>query len=272
MDGSSSFADFGSSASSEWRRVSVQLPSLWSRRRPRLQTSPQRSRPTTWRDTVDYGSVVADIAVTGDGIRRSGCSSRSPTRSAAPSSPTGASRRSRSGPQAPAAGPRGPPHGRGPDHPYPRDEWRITQTPGRPKARAFIGLGSNLGDRMSYLAVSRSRPPGRGQGLAGLRDRAGRRTAGQDPYLNVVVELATDLSRTESCWSRAAGSRPQAGRERTVHDGPRTLDVDILLVGEEAVDEPRPRGPPPPHVGAPFRRRAPRGPGPGAGRSDGSGP
>lgn len=60
---------------------------------------------------------------------------------------------------------------------------------------------------------------------------------GQPPYLNVVVELDTACSPRELL---EVGQRLEAaaGRVRTVHHGPRTLDVDVLLVGSLRVDEP----------------------------------
>lgn len=60
---------------------------------------------------------------------------------------------------------------------------------------------------------------------------------GQDPYLNVVVELLTEMSPRELL---EIGRRleTEAARKREVRDGPRTLDVDILLVGDLTVDEP----------------------------------
>jgi 2-amino-4-hydroxy-6-hydroxymethyldihydropteridine diphosphokinase len=59
----------------------------------------------------------------------------------------------------------------------------------------------------------------------------------QDRYLNVVVELSTHLSARELL---VLGGRleTEANRKRTVRDGPRTLDVDVLLVGNSTVDEP----------------------------------
>jgi 2-amino-4-hydroxy-6-hydroxymethyldihydropteridine diphosphokinase len=60
---------------------------------------------------------------------------------------------------------------------------------------------------------------------------------GQDPYLNVVVELATELSPRE-LLEVAGRLERAAGRVRTEKDGPRTLDVDVLLVGDRQIDEP----------------------------------
>ncbi len=105
--------------------------------------------------------------------------------------------------------------------------------------RAFIGLGSNLGDRRAALAAA----------LAGL-SAAGDVTAvsglyetepvggpeDQGPFLNVVVELATDDS-ARALLVRCQELEAAAGRVRTVRWGPRTLDADVLLVDGVQVDE-----------------------------------
>jgi 2-amino-4-hydroxy-6-hydroxymethyldihydropteridine diphosphokinase len=60
---------------------------------------------------------------------------------------------------------------------------------------------------------------------------------GQGPYLNVVVELLTVVSPSDLL--RVAGRlESEAGRVRTVRFGPRTLDVDILLYGDQTVSTP----------------------------------
>jgi 2-amino-4-hydroxy-6-hydroxymethyldihydropteridine diphosphokinase len=103
--------------------------------------------------------------------------------------------------------------------------------------RAFVGLGSNLGDRISFLRAA----------VAGLPDVVKVSPVyetdpvggpeGQGPYLNVVVELVTELSASELL--RVAGRlEAEAGRARTVRNGPRTLDVDILLYGDRTVSTP----------------------------------
>src|SRR5580692_3648622 len=60
---------------------------------------------------------------------------------------------------------------------------------------------------------------------------------GQKEYLNLVAELATDLSGPE-LLVLARRLEEAAGRVRTVKDGPRTLDVDVLLVGDLVIEEP----------------------------------
>jgi len=60
---------------------------------------------------------------------------------------------------------------------------------------------------------------------------------GQDRYLNLVAEMETGLTPRE-LLQVAHRLEDEAGRVRTVRHGPRTLDVDVLLVGDLVVDEP----------------------------------
>ena len=103
--------------------------------------------------------------------------------------------------------------------------------------RAFLALGSNLGDRRAHLRAA----------VAGLPDVVAVSPvyetepvggpADQGAYLNVVVELDTELSPRQLL---VLGQRLEkaAGRVRSERWGPRTLDVDVLLVGDQRVGEP----------------------------------
>lgn len=103
--------------------------------------------------------------------------------------------------------------------------------------RAFLGLGANLGDRMATLS----------RAVAGLPDVVAVSSLyetepvggppGQPAYLNLVVELETDLSPRD-LLGLAHELEAAAGRVRGVRFGPRTLDVDVLLVGDLVVDDP----------------------------------
>ena len=109
-----------------------------------------------------------------------------------------------------------------------------------PSRRAFIGLGSNLGDRRAHLhgAVDSLRAADDLVAVSPLYETepvGG--PPGQQDYLNVVVELRTaDSPRTllERCQALEAA----AHRERNERWGPRTLDADVLYVEGELVDEP----------------------------------
>ena len=107
-------------------------------------------------------------------------------------------------------------------------------------ARAFIGLGSNLGDRRAYLkdAVEGMREHGDVFAVSPLYETepVGGPT-GQGRYLNLVVELATpDTPR--ALLERCRALEEAAGRVRSERWGPRTLDADVLLVEGWEVDDP----------------------------------
>jgi 2-amino-4-hydroxy-6-hydroxymethyldihydropteridine diphosphokinase len=59
---------------------------------------------------------------------------------------------------------------------------------------------------------------------------------GQSPYLNVVVELRT-ADAPRRLLERCRELEEAAGRVRTVRFGPRTLDADVLMVGDAVLDE-----------------------------------
>jgi 2-amino-4-hydroxy-6-hydroxymethyldihydropteridine diphosphokinase len=117
-----------------------------------------------------------------------------------------------------------------------------------PPWRAFIGLGSNLGDRHALLRQAV-------EGLAAAGDVTGVSPlyetepvggpGGQGPYLNLVVELSTS-DPPRRLLERCRALEAVAGRVRTVHWGPRTLDADVLWeegwqVDEEDLTVPHPR-------------------------------
>lgn len=105
--------------------------------------------------------------------------------------------------------------------------------------RAFVGLGSNLGDRRENLerAVGLLAAAGDVVAVSPVYETEPVGGPPQGPYLNVVVELETRATPRD-LLERCRGLEADAGRVRTVRFGPRTLDADVLLVGEEHVEEP----------------------------------
>ena len=101
--------------------------------------------------------------------------------------------------------------------------------------RALLGLGSNLGDRVEYLRQAVAAIPD----VVAVSDAYETDPVGgveQEPFLNIVVELDTELSPRallEVCREREQA----ADRVRVIRWGPRTLDVDVLWVDGETVDE-----------------------------------
>jgi 2-amino-4-hydroxy-6-hydroxymethyldihydropteridine diphosphokinase len=101
--------------------------------------------------------------------------------------------------------------------------------------RAFLGLGSNVGDRRAILrqavgamvdvvAVS---PVYETDPVGGPE---------QGPFLNIVVQLETDMTPRQ-LLALCHELEQAAGRTRDVRWGPRTLDVDVLLVGDLVIDQ-----------------------------------
>jgi 2-amino-4-hydroxy-6-hydroxymethyldihydropteridine diphosphokinase len=105
------------------------------------------------------------------------------------------------------------------------------------KRKAFVGLGSNLGDRMAYLRAGLTYLPDVVAVSPVYETEPVGGPSGQDRYLNIVAELWSSASPRQLL---EAGQRAEAaaGRAREVRWGPRTLDVDVLLVGDLIVDEP----------------------------------
>jgi 2-amino-4-hydroxy-6-hydroxymethyldihydropteridine diphosphokinase len=106
---------------------------------------------------------------------------------------------------------------------------------------AYLGLGSNLGDRLAHLqrAVDLL---GAEDGVRVLRSSRVYETAPvggppQPDYLNAVIQIETDLSPRELLRT-CMGVEIELGRIRDERWGPRTIDVDVLTYGGERIDEP----------------------------------
>jgi 2-amino-4-hydroxy-6-hydroxymethyldihydropteridine diphosphokinase len=116
--------------------------------------------------------------------------------------------------------------------------------------RAFVGLGSNLGDREQTLdravAALRRLPDTSVEAVSSFRDTAPVGIVDQPRFLNGAVELETRLSPRELLDALLEIER-SLGRDRAgvPAGGPRTLDLDLLLYGGEQIDEPGLRVPHP---------------------------
>ena len=103
--------------------------------------------------------------------------------------------------------------------------------------RAFLGLGSNLGDRWSHLRRAVAAVPDLVRTSPVYETAPVGGPPGQGPFLNAVVELDTELSARE-LLAVCRRLEKAAGRVRAERFGPRTLDADVLVVGDLVVDEP----------------------------------
>jgi 2-amino-4-hydroxy-6-hydroxymethyldihydropteridine diphosphokinase/dihydroneopterin aldolase len=101
--------------------------------------------------------------------------------------------------------------------------------------RAIVALGSNLGDRVANLKVAvRALEPMVAQSQVYETPPVGG-PGGQDAFLNMVVIVETTLDPF-AFLNRCQRIEAAAHRERVVHWGPRTLDVDILFFDDMRID------------------------------------
>lgn len=105
---------------------------------------------------------------------------------------------------------------------------------------AYIGLGTNLGDRERNLRRALERL----EELGPVRASSFRETdpvgvTDQPKFLNAAAELATELPPAE-LLERLLEIERELGRDRVTERrwGPRVLDLDVLLFGEETIDQP----------------------------------
>ncbi|HEV8587371.1 MAG TPA: 2-amino-4-hydroxy-6-hydroxymethyldihydropteridine diphosphokinase [Pyrinomonadaceae bacterium] len=101
--------------------------------------------------------------------------------------------------------------------------------------KAYVALGSNLGDRAgnlllairgmmeASLCVSR---------VSSIYETAPVSAIEQPPFLNMVVEVGNQLPTPEQVMARLLRIEFALGRTREVKDGPRTIDLDLLMYGD----------------------------------------
>ncbi|MCX7894076.1 MAG: 2-amino-4-hydroxy-6-hydroxymethyldihydropteridine diphosphokinase [Burkholderiales bacterium] len=108
-------------------------------------------------------------------------------------------------------------------------------------ARAFVGLGANLGDPARQIAQALD-AIGRLPGTRVVRSSSLYRTApvgyaAQPDFLNAVAEIETGLA-PRALLAALQKIEADAGRERAYRNAPRLLDLDLLLYDGSAVREP----------------------------------
>jgi 2-amino-4-hydroxy-6-hydroxymethyldihydropteridine diphosphokinase len=107
--------------------------------------------------------------------------------------------------------------------------------------RAYIALGSNLGDREEHLAAARAAlaalPATRLVAASAVEETQPLAGMDQPPYLNQMVLLETSLEPRALLAACQAIERSR-GRVRTGHWGARTLDLDIVRYGGRRIADP----------------------------------
>jgi 2-amino-4-hydroxy-6-hydroxymethyldihydropteridine diphosphokinase len=102
--------------------------------------------------------------------------------------------------------------------------------------RAYVGLGANLGDREATIRAALDALPGL-VAVSALRETDPVGVVDQPSFLNGAAALETELAPRALLETLLAVERG-LGRERGERWGPRTIDLDLLLYGDEAIDEP----------------------------------
>jgi 2-amino-4-hydroxy-6-hydroxymethyldihydropteridine diphosphokinase len=107
-------------------------------------------------------------------------------------------------------------------------------------ATAYISLGSNLGDRMAALraAIEALGEYGTVDAVSAVYETTPVGYVDQPDFLNAVVRLETDLPPVP-LLDALNTIEANMGRVRTFRNAPRTLDLDLLLYGDQIVSTPR---------------------------------
>lgn len=108
-------------------------------------------------------------------------------------------------------------------------------------SRAYLGIGSNLGDRLVHLQLAvdvlESVPGIRVVAVSPVYETVPVGGPQQDEFLNAVIAIDTTLDPYGLLMVAQAAER-SARRVRDEHWGPRTLDVDVLLFDDVRCDDP----------------------------------
>ena len=118
----------------------------------------------------------------------------------------------------------------------------------RSVSTAYIGIGSNLGDRERLIREALELLGAQGDvevaALSTIRETEPVGIVDQPRFLNAAARLETELGPRE-LLDRLLAVEKDLGRVRVERYGPRTIDLDLLLYGDEVVDEPGLRVPHP---------------------------
>ena len=114
----------------------------------------------------------------------------------------------------------------------------MANAPDRRRDIAYVALGSNMGDRDTYLATARralaALPRSRVIAESTVEETAPLGPVPQGSYLNQMIAIETELSPRELLTELQRIERA-AGRTRDVRWGPRTLDLDIVRYEHQVV-------------------------------------
>ena len=107
-------------------------------------------------------------------------------------------------------------------------------------AKVYLSMGSNLGDRAANLSAAIAALPSAGFRVGKISSQYETEPVdylAQPWFLNLVVEGETDQSPLELLHA-LRNIEAQVGSKKEFAKGPRILDIDILLYGDQTVDTP----------------------------------
>lgn len=106
---------------------------------------------------------------------------------------------------------------------------------------AYIAFGSNLGNRkkniQDAIALLKSHQRITVQKISSLIETRPQGGPAQGKFLNGVLKIETDLS-ARKILKVLQDIEKYLGRKRTVKNGPRTIDLDIIFYGDKTINEP----------------------------------
>lgn len=109
-------------------------------------------------------------------------------------------------------------------------------------AKAYLSLGSNLGARLDNLetAIEKIRKDPKIEIVAEsqIYETSPVEYRDQPDFFNLILEIETK-HKPIALLDRCLGIESEMGRQRTVDQGPRNIDIDILLYDKKTIDEPR---------------------------------
>lgn len=104
---------------------------------------------------------------------------------------------------------------------------------------AYLGIGTNIGDRLQNLIDTVEAlnllPLTKVIDISNVYETEPVGYANQDDFLNIVVSVSTELN-AHNLLGAALGIEAGMGRIRTIKNGPRIIDVDLLMYEKENID------------------------------------
>lgn len=105
--------------------------------------------------------------------------------------------------------------------------------------KSYIGIGTNRGDRHQNIttALQKVTEFAKITNKSSIYETDPMGYKNQDKFLNLVIEIETEL-KPEELLEKLLKVEQEMGRIRTIKNGPRIIDLDILLYNDEKINKP----------------------------------